>query len=142
MASAELSVQLMLRIWLAETSLGVLHDSQRGSGHVAHEREEFRVRLRDEQAVDHMHVDFIGEIEHSGRLPGFLEREEVLEVVVKVAVFGGVGEGGTEGADMLRKEVVVDGWTRFEGFNGGDVGAIGCERFQWETGPVEEELDC
>ena len=95
----------------------------------------------DEEALDHLHIDFEGEVEHSRRFPCFVKGKEVVETGVESAVFGCVGECGSNRANMLGQEFIVDGWARFEGFDGSDIRGVGRDGLIRDGCAIEQELD-
>ena len=96
----------------------------------------------DEEALDHLHIDFEGEVEHSRRFPCLVKGKEVVETDVEIAVFGRVGECGSKRANVLGQEFIVDGWARFEGFDCSDIRGVGRDGLIRNRCAVEQELDC
>ena len=140
--SGEFSLDRTLGIWMVETLGCGFHDGNAFTIHVANKREKFGIGRGDEEAVHHVVVEFVREVECSGGLPGLVEGEDVVEVGVDATVVVRVAEGGTDLSNVSREEVVVDGWTWFRGFDGRDVGLVGCESSGWQRVTVEEKLNC
>lgn len=66
----------------------------------------------------------------------------MVETGVESAVFGCVGECGSKRANVLGQEFIVDGWARFERFDGSDIRCVGRDGLIRERCAIEEELDC